>query len=40
MEEESHGVIDPLVIAEGVVTAFVGYDPNAGEDAALDDPVG
>lgn len=39
MEEETNGVVKPLVVAEGVVAALVGDDPNAGESAALECPV-
>lgn len=39
MENEADGVIKPLVVAEGVVAALMGDDPDAGEDAALDSPV-
>ena len=29
VEDEAHGVVQPLVVAEGVVAAFVGDDPEA-----------
>ena len=35
MDNEADKVIDPIVIAEGVVIAFVAHDPGTGEDAAL-----
>lgn len=39
MEDEPHGVVEEGVVGEGVVAALVGDDPDAGEDAALEDPV-
>jgi len=39
MENKTNRVIEPLVIAESVVATLVRYDPNAGEDGALDYPV-
>lgn len=39
MEDEAYYIIKPLVITECVVAAFVGNDPNSGEDAALDSPI-
>ena len=39
MEDEADGVVEPLVVTEGVVAALVGDDPNAGESAALESPV-
>lgn len=39
MEDEAHGVVDPLVVTEGMVTALVSYYPNSGEDAALEGPI-
>ena len=39
MKDEADCVIDPLVITECMVTAFVGNDPDTGENAALKGPV-
>jgi len=39
VENETNRVIEPLVVAESVVATLVRYDPNAGEDGTLDDPV-
>lgn len=39
MEDEADCVVDPLVVAKRVVAAFVGDDPNSGEDTALCRPV-
>lgn len=39
MEYKANGVIEPLVIAEGVVATLVGNDPYASKDAALGSPV-
>lgn len=39
MEDEANQVVQPLVVAKGVVAAFVGDDPDSGEDTTLDSPV-
>ncbi|KAJ0575347.1 hypothetical protein HanIR_Chr05g0211731 [Helianthus annuus] len=39
VEDETDGIIDPLVLAKGVVTAFVTNDPQASQDAGLTKPV-
>ena len=39
VEDKANGVIQPLVITEGVVATLVGNDPNASKDAALGSPV-
>lgn len=39
VEEEADGIIHPLVIAEGMVAAFMSNHPNTGQNAALGDPI-
>lgn len=36
MHDQSHGPIEVLVLGESAVAAFVGENPDAGEDEALD----
>lgn len=39
VEEEADEVVEPLVVAESLVTALMGDDPEAGKDGALEEPV-
>ncbi|KAF7820437.1 Omega-6 fatty acid desaturase, endoplasmic reticulum isozyme 1 [Senna tora] len=40
VKDQTHEVIEPLVITEGVVATLVGDHPHAGENAALESPIG
>lgn len=38
MEDQTNSVIQPLIITESMVTALMCYDPNTGENTALNIP--
>jgi hypothetical protein len=39
MKDQAHSVINPLVVAEGVMTTFMGNYPNSSKGTTLEDPV-
>ena len=39
VDDKTNSVIHPLVVAECMVTAFMGNDPNSKENTALKNPV-
>lgn len=39
MQQKPNGVIDPLVVTEGMVATFMCYDPNTTYDRGLKEPV-
>ena len=39
MEDKANDVIKQLIVAKGMMTTLMSYNPNAGEDTSLDSPI-
>jgi hypothetical protein len=39
MEDKANDVIKQLIVAKGMMTTLMSYNPNTGEDTSLDSPI-